>query len=92
MILPLEKLEDTLATDPTSPDELAIRVLTEVLNDFIDTLDDREEFVFVCRYYYSDSIKNIAGMLQISESTVFRMLAKMKEDLQNRLGKEGIKI
>lgn len=90
LIVPLEELGDTLATDPLTPDEQAIRALTQVLNDFIGALDDREEFIFVCRYYYSDSIKNIAGMLQISEPTVYRALAKMKTDLKERLDKEGI--
>ena len=90
MILPLEERGDTLATNPLSPDEQAISALIGVLNGFVDTLDDRDEFIFVCRYYYSDSIKNIAGMLQISEPTVFRALARMKEDLRGQLEKEGI--
>lgn len=92
MILPLEELEDTLATNPLSPDEQAISALAGVLNGFVDTLDGRDEFIFVCRYYYSDSIKNIAGMLQISEPTVFRALARMKEELRRRLEEEGIQI
>ncbi|MBQ9784155.1 MAG: sigma-70 family RNA polymerase sigma factor [Clostridia bacterium] len=92
LVLPIEELEDTLATDPMSHDEQAICALSGVLNDFIETLDDREEFIFVCRYYYSDSIKSIAGMLQISEPTVFRELAKMKNNLRERLEKEEIKL
>ncbi|MBQ9774385.1 MAG: sigma-70 family RNA polymerase sigma factor [Clostridia bacterium] len=90
MVIPIEELEDTLTTDPLTPDEAAVCALTSVLNRFIGGLDEREEFIFVCRYYYSDSVKHIAKLLQISEPTVFRCLAKMRTDLREMLNKEGI--
>lgn len=57
---------------------------------YLDTLTEREEFVFVCRYYYADKITTIAKMLKISEKTVSRELAAIREGLRAHLEKEGI--
>jgi len=53
------------------------------------TLSDRQTFVFVCRYYYSDTIESIAKMLGLSPNTVLRDLAKIRAGLKERLAKEG---
>lgn len=90
MILPLEELEESVQTDMSVEDEIAVRALAAVLNRFLSKLSERDEFIFVCRYYYCDPVKHIAAMLQIGEATVFRSLAKMKESLKELLEKEGI--
>lgn len=90
MIVSLDELGDCIADDTTPEEELAVEQLTRVLEDYVKTLDDREQFIFVCRYYYADKVSSIARMLQIGESTVYRELTAIREGLKARLEKEGV--
>lgn len=85
----LGELDQCMISSPTLEDELAVKKLADALNSYLDTLSEREEFIFVCRYYYADKIELIARMLEISENTVLRELARIREGLKEHLEKEG---
>ena len=88
----LEELGDTLAYDGSLEDEAAISAVADELNRFLRGLDERDQFIFVCRYYYCDTISDLSKMLSISERTVFRAISKMREELRDRLKEGGIEI
>ena len=52
-------------------------------------LSERRAFIFICRYYCSDSIRNIAAMLHVSERTVFNELKDIRSELKETLTEEG---
>lgn len=86
----LEELDDCIADGMTVEEEYAVREIARVLSDYLRELPDRSEFIFVCRYYFSDYVKKIAEMLKVSEDTVYRELAEMRQGLKERLDKEGL--
>ena len=88
----LEELNDSLPASLTLEEELEIKETAKKLSTFIRTLEEREEFAFVCRYYYADRISDIAKMLQVSTATVFRILSDVRTRLKEYLEKEGVKI
>ncbi len=90
MMVSLSELEDCMSTDPSAEEELATKELARVLNTYLHALNDREQFIFVCRYYYADKATSIARMLQTSESTISRELSAIREGLKKHLEKEGI--
>ena len=89
MVVSLEEFGETLP-DHTAEEEETVRELSRALSGFLHTLNDREQFVFVCRYYYADRVSVIARMLQVSENTVTRELAGLRQALKEYLQKEGI--
>ncbi|MBO7250871.1 MAG: sigma-70 family RNA polymerase sigma factor [Clostridia bacterium] len=89
LILSLEELDDGMCFDIGEDEKHLIRQLSYILNDYLATLSDRHVFVFVCRYYYSDSIESIAKMLGLSTNTISRDLSKIRAGLKERLAKEG---
>ena len=89
LLVSLEELEESGAVLAMEEDEEAVRNLSRVFNEFVKTLNEREEFIFVCRYYYSDRVQSIARMLNVGERTVFRDLEKIKSELRTRLESEG---
>lgn len=89
MMISLEELDDCMPGTPSTSIEQENAHLASVLNDFVRALDDRRQFIFVCRYYYADKVASIARMMQVGESTVFRELAQIREDLKKHLKKEG---
>lgn len=90
LVTSLEELDECIPTQSLET-EYFIKELGRLLNGFIGSLTAREEFVFVCRYYYSDKISEIAKLLEMSEKTVSRDLAEIRKNLRELLEKEGYK-
>lgn len=87
----LDELGDMLIDD-FSEEEYDSALLGNVISSWLRTLSDREQLIFVYRYYYADRVSFIARMLDISERTVYTDLASIKEGLKERLIKEGYSI
>lgn len=85
----LEELDGCLPDGEEVEDEILRREVINTMNAYLHELDKREVLIFICRYYYSDSIDSIASMLNVSRNTVFRDLAKIREGLKERLIEEG---
>ena len=69
--------------------EMERRELAELLNSFLGTLTDLERRVFLCRYWYMDSIQTIAKKFGFSQSKVTSMLHRTRGKLRTMLEKEG---
>lgn len=65
-------------------------VLVEVLNQFLGVLEQEKRCIFMARYFYFYSIKEIASLYNISESKVKMTLLRSREILRKMLEKEGI--
>ncbi len=85
----MEELDGCLPDDKEVEDEIMRREVINIMNAYLRELTKREVLIFICRYYYSDSIDSIASMLNVSRNTVFRELAKIREGLKERLIAEG---
>ena len=70
-------------------EEFEILEICKILNSYLRSLPSRSEFIFVCRYYYADSISKIAKMLQLSENTIYRELTTIRNGLRVILEREG---
>ena len=66
--------------------------LTEILNAFLEGLEPQKRRLFLRRYWYFDSVKEIADSSGLSESNVKTSLMRMREKLRDHLAKEGIRI
>lgn len=84
-----DELEDCIAINASVEEEYAVRELGRLLNAYIGTLNNREEFIFFSRYYYADSLEDIAARLTLSRSTVVRTLARIRKGLKAYLEQEG---
>lgn len=85
----LDELEDCLASSATVEDALTSRELSSVLDRFLDTLDQENRVMFVRRYWYSDSISEIAERFHISNNNVSVRLSRIRVKLKVYLKKEG---
>lgn len=86
----LDELKESLpdATAPSPAEELDREALARRLNDFLYALPDIERRVFVCRYYYGDSIAALAESFGFAESRVKSMLYRTRKKLRVCLEKE----
>lgn len=89
LTLSLEELGDCISCDESVAENYLIEEMSKILSSYLRTLPDRQEFIFICRYYCSDCVTDIAKMLEISPNTVFRELKAMREEIRERLRKAG---
>lgn len=91
------RLESTVSFDELEemiPDEKSIQMetgeITQILNTFLEGLSISDRKVFVCRYWYNESIKEISQRFHFSESKVKMSLKRNRDKLKEILIKEGV--
>ena len=76
-----------------APDDTACRMddiaLGEALNSFLGALSPQQRNIFLRRYWYLDSISQIAQRFALSESKVKTTLFRSRKKLRDHLEKEG---
>ena len=72
--------------------ELEGKELGRILSAFLRTLTPENRMVFVRRYWYVDTVADIASRYGISESAVMTRLSRTREKLRAYLKEEGIKV
>ena len=88
----LDELENCLAASITVENDLSARELTLQIDRFLDTIDKESRVMFVRRYWYSDSISEIAALFRLSNHNVVVRLSRIREKLKAYLEKEGYKL
>lgn len=68
---------------------LEVKELSAVINDWLWQQSEEMRHVFLWRYFYMDSILDIARRKHYSESKVKSMLYRMRRSLRTYLEKEG---
>lgn len=89
MALALDELEECVSGTGDVEAEIERLELQKKLNDFLLALPRTERRVFMCRYWYMDSVSDIAGKFACSESKIKSMLYRTRKKLRAMLEKEG---
>jgi len=90
MIWVLDELEECIADEKSVEQKVEAKLLADVINSFVKALPDTEQRVFLCRYWYMDSVESIAKEFGFSQSKVKSMLYRTREKLRAQLIKEGL--
>ena len=87
--LVLEELSECVPGGESAEAALEAKELGRAVAAFVRALPDTERRVFLCRYWYLDSIADIAGTFGFSQSKIKSMLARTRKKLLTYLRKEG---
>ena len=90
IILALEELEDCIAGTQNVELELERKEILRAYLRFLDRLPVTERRVFLCRYWYMDSIEVIAEQFGFSQSKIKSMLHRTRGRLRKQLAEEGL--
>ena len=88
--LALEELKDCVACLQNVEMEYERKELIRAYVKFLDTLPVTERRVFLCRYWYVDSVEAIAEKFGFSQSKVKTMLHRTRAKLRMQLAEEGL--
>ena len=88
----LDELGDSFSDGTTPEQELDVKLLDEAINRFVCALPKLTQRAFVGRYYFFDSIKDIATYCGMTESKVKVLLFRTRQKLKSSLKKEGFDV
>ena len=88
--LALDELEDYLADKSGVEEAYEAKELAGAINGFMATLKYSDRFIFTRRYWYSDSVQDIAKMAHSTANSVTVRLFRIREKLRHYLEKEGL--
>jgi len=88
----LDELEECLADSSTVEDEISARELTVLLDNFLESLDKDSRIMFVRRYWYGDSINDIAVRFSITANNVAVRLSRIRERLRKYLRENDVQV
>lgn len=88
--LALSELEEVLSSSEAIEDKIEREELLEFINQFIKELKAEQRQIFLARYFYLLSIKDIARKLGHSESKIKITLMRTRDNLREELKKEGL--
>lgn len=77
---------------PDMSNTLDIRELGDILSVFLHTLSDEKRKMFIRRYWYGDSINELAQLFGYRDSKVKSILFRVRNELREYLKKEGVAI
>ncbi|MBQ8837329.1 MAG: sigma-70 family RNA polymerase sigma factor [Clostridia bacterium] len=88
----LAELEDCLSSPDTPESKYENGELGAVISEFLRTVDSEKRNIFIRRYWFSDSIADIAKQFELSESKVKSILFRVRKLLAKYLESEGYRI
>ena len=88
----LEEVESSIADGKTVDEEMEARELCRVIESFLDTLSLENRVIFMRRYWFADSYRDIAQLLGISEKSISVRLTRIREKMRRHLAERGISI
>ncbi len=86
-LLSLEELAECIACPEASGRELG-----EVMTAYLATLRRENRVIFLRRYWFGDSVKEIAREFSMTENAVSVRLSRIREGLRQHLTQEGFEL
>lgn len=92
MDLLLSELEDCLPSEVNFEENLEREELTKIINGWLDGLSEEERVLFVKRYWYGESVKELAVSCGLTQNNLAQKMFVLRKSLKNTLSKEGIEV
>lgn len=88
----LDELEEVLPSSASVEGELEAKEVSAMIDRFLETLDKQSRIMFIRRYWYSDSIEEIALSFKTSKHYISVRLSRIRKALKKHLVKEGVSV
>lgn len=85
----LEELDECLSAKETVENEIEGKELAHIIENFLNTLTRENRVIFMRRYWFSDTYKDIAAFMGLSEKSVSVRLSRIRQSMKKYLIEEG---
>ena len=88
----LDELSGCLPSDTDVESEFAAQETMRLINAFLSAQTKEDRMLFVRRYWYADSVGELAERFGIGKHTVSVRLSRLRARLKSYLAKEGVSL
>lgn len=88
----LDELADSISSGVQVEEEYETKLLGKLISDYVWSLNDKQRYLFVDRYYLAEPVEKTAFDLSISVQSAYRELRKIKQGLKEYLERNGVHI
>lgn len=88
----LDELSECVSGKDDVQTEVNYHELVKALDEFLDSLSLEKRKIFVCRYWYNDSISDIAKQFHMKENAVSMTLRRIRAKLEKYLVERGYEV
>lgn len=92
MLYILDELSECVSGGNTTDDEINMKLLSESINSFLNTVSERDRAVFLRRYFYAMPVAEIADKMDITANNASAILSRLRNKLREHLTREGFDI
>lgn len=86
----LEEIQDCFSSPSSVDKEIEAEQIARVIDRFLEGLDRPDRIMFVRRYWYGDSMGDLAGLLHKSRHYISVRLSRLRKSLKQFLTEEGV--
>ena len=86
----LGELDDCVPASCSTEQHLEDQAVADLISTFLRTLTTEQQLMFLGRYWYGESVADIAARLHCGEGKVKSTLFRTRKALKNYLEKEGV--
>ncbi len=92
LLLSFDELGDCVSGISSPEDEIYLKELSDAISTFLYKQKERDQAIFLKRYWFCNSISDIASEVGLSEKNTTLILFRLRQKLKNYLMKEGFDI
>lgn len=71
---------------------LNAKELGKLISDYVKSLSKKQQYIFVSRFYMSNPIEYIANEMDVTASSIYKSIDKIKKGLKEYLTKRGVSL
>ena len=86
----MEEIEACIAAPDTVESEMEAKELARIMESFLDTLTAQNRVIFMRRYWFSDSCKDIAEFVGLTEKNVSVRLSRIRKKMKSYLAEREV--
>lgn len=86
----MEEIEACIAAPNTVEAEIEVRELAHIIESFLDTLTVENRVIFMRRYWFYDSCKDIAEFVGLSEKNISVRLTRIRQKMKSYLAEREV--
>ena len=85
-----DEIKECFAAPVNVEGTVEVKLLTRTIEEFLDTLTQENRVIFLRRYWFSDSYREIAARMGMTEKTVSVRLTRIRRRMKQYLEERGL--
>lgn len=86
----LDEIKECFPSSVSVEDEIEAIEVSRAIDRFLESMDKQNRILFVRRYFYSDSVEELAELFRTSKHNISVRLSRIRKNLKKNLIKEGV--